>query len=106
MAGISSKAGGLENKFKYNGKELQHGEFSDGGGLEAYDYGARMYDTELGRWWQVDPLANKVMSWSEFNFCHDNPVLNIDPNGMEDAGFHPRSPIESTDRDQLMIEIN
>jgi RHS repeat-associated protein len=87
MAGISDKAlkaSYAENKNRFNGQnELQSREFSDGSGLELYDAVNRMYDPQIGRFGQIDLLADVGTSdWSPYAFALDNPFLINDPVGL------------------------
>jgi RHS repeat-associated protein len=66
------------NKYKYNGKELQ-----DELSLNLYDYGARNYDPALGRWMNIDPLAEKHFDISPYVYCMNNPVVFVDPDGRD-----------------------
>ena len=65
------------NRYKFNGKELQ-----TTGNLSLLDYGARMYDTKIGRWLVQDPLAEKLYSVTPYRFSLNNPIIYTDYEGL------------------------
>jgi RHS repeat-associated protein len=86
LAGLDRTGGQPMNKYQFNGKEKQP-EL----GLGWQDYGARMYDAQLGRWHSVDPLADTFNEWGPYSFVRCNPAFRIDPNGKWDITVHAYS---------------
>jgi RHS repeat-associated protein len=70
--------GSPEDRFKYNGKEQQPD-------IGYYDYGARMYDPTVGRWFGIDPLAEANEDLTPYNYAANNPISNIDFLGLTDV---------------------
>jgi RHS repeat-associated protein len=79
---ISTLGNAIAQKYKYNGKELQ-----DELGLNFYDYGARNYDPALSRFMNLDPMTEKRIWLSPYNYVQNNPILKIDPDGMLDGDY-------------------
>ncbi|MEZ4827129.1 MAG: N-acetylmuramoyl-L-alanine amidase [Bacteroidia bacterium] len=82
MAGENTLVASPGNEYLYNGKELQ-----DELGLGWYDYGFRFYDPEKARFVSVDPLAEKFAYLTTYQYASNDPIRNIDLDGLE--GFDP-----------------
>ena len=64
-------------KFKFSGKEL------DSSNL--YYFGARYYNSNIGRFTQVDPIFKAEES--PYQYANNNPIRYIDPSGKDTNSF-------------------
>jgi RHS repeat-associated protein len=67
-------------RYGFNGQEKDDETTVNGGD---YDFGARIYDSRLGRWLAVDPVSAKYPYLSPYTFTGNSPILFVDPNGKE-----------------------
>jgi len=77
-SGNSLEPSGVDNRYSYNGKELE-----DNLGINWHYYGFRMYDPAIARFTGVDPIADQFPHLSTFNYADNNPIGNIDLHGLQ-----------------------
>jgi RHS repeat-associated protein len=81
MAGISDKAvkiGYAENKYRFIGQL-----YDDDLDWDTYQMKYRTMDPQVGRFWQVDPLASKYVYNSTYAYAENRVVNGIDLEGRE-----------------------
>ena len=73
---VEERNGAWNSPYLFNSKELD-----EETGL--YYYGARYLNPTNGMWLSVDPLFEKYVGMSPYNYCAGNPVKLVDPDGRE-----------------------
>jgi len=96
--GYNELAGNPAYQYKYNGKELQ----TETG---MYDYGARFYMPDIGRWGVVDPLAEKYQELSPYRYSFNNPVNFVDPVGLTEEDPPNKKGIRETAIEEVVITV-
>lgn len=76
LVGIEAAQNPNNSRLQYNGKEKQ-----EDAGSNWIDYGARMYDAQLGRWHTIDMLADLSRNTSPYSYVGNNPTNYVDVAG-------------------------
>src|SRR5690554_5740762 len=107
-------------RYGFQGQEMDNEVKGEG---NSYDFGARLFDSRVGRWLSRDPLEGKYPSLSPYNFVANTPLIAIDPNGKEiieviasdeydgslkflNAAFRSMSKNKNTDENKTLVIAN
>ncbi len=75
--GYNNVVNGTDHKYGFGDKEE-----NDELGLEWLDFSARNYDAAIGRWMNLDPLAENYYEWAPYNYAFNSPIIFTDPTGL------------------------
>jgi RHS repeat-associated protein len=74
----------------------------------SYDFGARMYDPRVGRWWSMDKITKPFLS--SYVFGLNNPIIFVDPDGNDDYYYNDKGNltgyVENTSRANRIFRQN
>jgi RHS repeat-associated protein len=92
-SGYNNTLRGRNHNYGFGNKEEQ-----DELGLDWIDITARNYDPSLGRWMNIDPLAEEMRRFSPYTYAFNNPIYFIDPDGMMPIGIGGMDEIDNFDK--------
>jgi len=80
--------------------------------IELYDYRARLYDPEVGRFASEDPSGFATGDMNLYRYANNSPVMYVDPSGLGYTGFDGSSSfttfgsvVDSVNQNALRREI-
>ena len=85
-------------RYGYGGKENEEELY---GSNNSYDYGARILDSRLGRWFALDPISSKYPFFSPYSYSANSPLIFVDPDGKR---IKPASDADYADMNLLFDE--
>jgi RHS repeat-associated protein len=93
-------------RYGFNGKENDGSvESASSAGEGTQDYGMRIYNPAIGKFLSVDPLAKKYPELTPYQFSSNNPIENIDIDGLEGVStttpMIPEAPMEELDLEHM-----
>lgn len=85
-------------RYGFNGKEMDNETYGQG---NEYDYGMRIYNPRVGRFFSVDPLSSSFPWYSPYQYAGNTPIQAIDLDGNEE--YHITFLLDKQGKTQIQI---